>query len=121
MPFTAIRGPALPPRPQAGDDGGTGAGGRRRQPDGPALFIQTFGPGLRCEWFSQQKLPGLAVQHVVKGVAMRPINQLPTAALKLVIHQHRHLNRVPIVHVVGYVLEIPFELSAVCVECDGTV
>jgi hypothetical protein len=25
------------------------------------------------------------------------------------------------VHVVGYVLEIPFELSAVCVECDGTV
>ena len=63
-----------------------------------------------------QELAGLAIEHVVERVAVGHGHQLARPAVDRRVEQHRHLVRVPIVHIVRRELEVPLDLSVVGVE-----
>src|SRR4029077_19390158 len=77
-------------------------------------------PCLGCEWFCQQELSGLSVQHVEKRVAVAPVHELPLPAAKFGIYQHGNLHGIPVVNVMRRELKVPFQLARVCVEGNHT-
>ena len=63
-----------------------------------------------------QKLPRHPVQHIIKPIPIPLHQKLPLLPLVRSIHQHRNLHRIPIMHVVRGVLEMPLQLSGVSIE-----
>src|SRR5262245_12366398 len=69
--------------------------------------IQPFGPGLFSIGLAEYKRAGLAVEQIVKGVAVRHRNKPPATPLNLGVKQYGDLGGVPIVCVVGSELKVP--------------
>ena len=80
-----------------------------------------LGPGRLDERPRTQQLAVGAVEGVEEAVAVGEEQRLPRHAVDGHVGQHRHLRRVPVVHVVRRELVVPLEHAGVGVERDDRV
>src|SRR5262249_56408707 len=72
-----------------------------------ALCVEPLRPCLLSVRGAADELAGLAIEHVVEGVAVGHRDKLARAAADRRVEEDRDLVRVPVVHVVRRELEVP--------------
>ena len=89
--------------------------------DRPAVGADGLGPRRLDERPRGQQLAVGAVERVEEAVAVGEQQRLLAHAVDRRLGQHRHLRRVPVVHVVRRELVVPLERAGVGVERDDRV
>ena len=88
----------------------------------PALRAQSAHPvDFADERHAAEEPSVRPIEDVVDAVAIRLQQQLARLSVERRVEQDRHLERVPVVHIVRRVLEMPFHLAGVDVERDDAV
>ena len=89
-----------------------------REDERPPLRVDPLGPCLLGIGSSLQVLPGLTVQEIEEGIAVRGGQKLSCTPAVLHIYQYLDLISIPVVNVVWGVLEVPAQFPRRWLECD---